>query len=84
MDAGLLVQYLVIALAVLLSAGYVARRQFPGPVRKMRIACALPLVRDGRPSWMRSVGRWIAPAAAGGDGACGTGCNGCGPTPPAR
>ncbi|MFD0738528.1 DUF6587 family protein [Lysobacter koreensis] len=80
MDAGLLVQYAVIALAVVLSAGYVARRQFPGPVRRLRIACAVPMVRDGRPSWLRSVGLWIAPPALDGDGACGSGCNGCGPT----
>lgn len=80
MGAWLLAQYLVIALAVLLSAGYVARRQFPGPVRRLRIACALPLVRDGRPAWMLSVGRWIAPTARASDGACGVGCNGCGST----
>lgn len=81
MAAGLLAQYLVIALAVLLSAAYVVRRQLPGPVRRLRIACAVLLVRDGRPAWMQGIGRWIAPAVATGGDACGTGCSGCGPSP---
>lgn len=84
MDAGLLLQYVVIALAVALSAGYVTRRQWPGVVRRLRIACALPLLRDGRAAWLRKLGRWIAPPAQGNGGACGTGCGGCGPNPPRR
>lgn len=84
MDVGLLLQYAVIALAVLLSAGYVAKRQLPGPLRKLRIACALPLLREGRAPWLRAVGRRIAPRVQGSAGACGTGCDGCGPTPPRK
>lgn len=84
MGAGLLLQYVVIALAVLLSAGYVAIRQLPGPTRTLRIACALPLLREGRAPWLRAMGRWIAPPRGGDAGACGTGCNGCGPTSSAR
>lgn len=84
MDAGLLLQYVIIALAVLLSAGYVAKRQWPGPTRRTRIACALPLLREGRAPWMRAIGRWIAPPQRDGAGACGTGCNGCGPDSAAR
>ena len=77
MHAGLLAQYVVIALAVLLSVVVVARKQFPEGVRRLRIACAVPLVREGRPSWLRGIGRWLAPTprSPGGDG-CG-GCNGC-------
>ena len=41
MEAGLIVQYTVIALAVVFSAAYVARRQFPAAVRKLRIALAV-------------------------------------------
>ncbi|RYZ70774.1 MAG: hypothetical protein EOP91_12645 [Lysobacteraceae bacterium] len=80
MDAWLLFQYVVIALAVLLSAWVVARKQFPGSVRRLRVAVALPLLREGKPAWLRSVGRWVAPAVQGGNVACG-GCDNCGPDP---
>ena len=77
MSASLLLQYFAIALAVLASAIFVVKRQFPGAVRRCRIACALPLVREGRPAWLRAIGRWIAPAASlSGAGACG-GCDNC-------
>ncbi|MBU8976110.1 hypothetical protein JI752_008115 [Lysobacter sp. MMG2] len=83
MDAGLLAQYAIIAVAVLLSAWFVAKRQFPNAVRRLRIAIAIPLVREGRAGWAQKVGRWIAPPAALNDGSCG-GCNSCGPTIPKR
>ncbi len=77
MSASLLLQYFFIALAVLASVLFVAKRQFPGAVRKLRIACALPLVREGRPAWLRAIGKWIAPPASlAGAGACG-GCDNC-------
>ncbi|MGH8086563.1 MAG: DUF6587 family protein [Lysobacter sp.] len=79
MDAGLLVQYTVIALAVVLSAAYVARRQFPAAVRRLRVALALPMVRDGQPRWVQRLGHTIAPPPQGAAGSCG-GCNGCGPS----
>lgn len=77
MDVGLLVQYAIIAIAVLISIGVVAKKQFPAGVRRLRISCAVPLVREGRPPWLRRLGRWMAPEprAAGG---CG-GCNNCEP-----
>ena len=60
MDAGLLAQYAIIAMAVLLSAWFVAKRQFPNAVRRMRIALAIPLVREGRAwfSLVRDAGQW--------------------------
>ncbi|WP_460824174.1 DUF6587 family protein [Lysobacter olei] len=76
MDGALLVQYVVIALAVLLSAWFVAKRQFPGAVRKARLAIAVPLVREGRPVWMVRLGKRIAPASESLGGGCG-GCDGC-------
>jgi hypothetical protein len=76
MDAGLLLQYAVIAVAVVASLVFVVRRQFPAGVRRARIACAVPLVREGRAPWLRRIGLWIAPAPRGGAGG-GDGCGGC-------
>ncbi|TWH08990.1 MULTISPECIES: DUF6587 family protein [Pseudoxanthomonas] len=73
-------QYVIVALVVLLALWMFLRRQFPGTVRRLRLALAAPLVRDGRPAWMRRLARLIAPAAGGGAGACG-GCDACGPEP---
>lgn len=78
MDAGLLAQYIVIALAVLVSVGVVAQKQFPAGVRRLRIACAVPLVREQRAAWLKRIGRWIAPRPRAGDKDCG-GCNSCDP-----
>ena len=77
MDAGLLAQYMVIAIAVLLSIGFVARKQFPASVRRLRIACAVPLVREGRAQWLQRVGRWLAPVPKVAKGC--DGCNSCDP-----
>ena len=69
-------QYAVIALLVVLSAIHVWRTRFPASWRRMRVVLAIPLLREGRPVWMRSLGRWIAPASALASGECG-GCNSC-------
>lgn len=81
MHAGLLAQYVVIAIAVVASIGVVAKKQFPAGVRRLRIACAVPLVREGRAAWLQRLGRWLAPAPRIGEGSCG-GCHGCGPGKP--
>ena len=81
MSTSLLLQYAVIALAVLLSLWVVAKKQFPGSVRKLRVALALPLLREGRSGWIRAIGLRISPVAQGGDSACG-GCDNCGPSTP--
>ena len=44
MDTGLLVQYIVIALAVVASLAVVMHKQFPKATRDLRIAIALPLI----------------------------------------
>lgn len=75
-DAALLAQYLLVALAVIASAAFVFRRQFPVATRRLRIALAIPLLRETRPAWQRWLGRRIAPPPARGRGACG-GCTGC-------
>lgn len=81
MATGLLLQYVVIALAVLVSAWVVLKKQFPGVLRRVRGVLALALVRPQRAPWMQALGRRIAPPTSGGAGACG-GCDSCGPTPP--
>lgn len=78
MDAALLAQYLVIALAVSASAGYVACRQFPDAVRRLRVRLTVPLLRAQRPAWLQRLGRRIAPAPRAAQDGCGP-CGGCGP-----
>ena len=77
MSASLLLQYSIVALAVLVSAGVVMYKQFPNATRRLRVAVALPLLRAGRPAWMRALAKKIAPPGQGGGNDCG-GCNGCG------
>ena len=84
MDASLLLQYAIIGLAVLASAWVVAKKQFPGSVRRLRVGLALYLLREQRPSWMRRWGRAFAPASSADGGSDCGGCNGCGPSPPKR
>lgn len=81
MSTGLLLQYIVVALIVLISAWVVLKKQFPGTVRKARGAIALGLIKPQRATWLQALGRRIAPPATGGGSACG-GCDSCGPTPP--
>ena len=79
MDAGLLIQYLIIAVAALASVWVVMKKQFPGTTRRLRAALAMALLKPGRAGWMQALGRKIAPPSSGGGGACG-GCDSCGPT----
>lgn len=76
MTAGMLLQYIVVALAVLLSAWVVLKKQAPVATRRARIALALLLLREERPAWVRALGRRLAPASIAAN-ACG-GCKGCG------
>ena len=78
MDASLALQYAIITVAVAVSAWVAARKLFPAGVRRLRVAMALPLLRDSRAPWMRRLGRWIAPEPSAPGTACG-GCDGCGP-----
>lgn len=76
MSAGLLAQYVAIALAVLASVAVVLHKQFPNATRRLRIAVALPLLREQRPEWIKSLGRRLAPAPRAGGKDCG-GCDSC-------
>ncbi len=77
LDFALLAQYAVIAVLVLGAAAYVLHDRAPALSRKLRVAIAIPLVREGKPSWMRTLGRRIAPPVVKG-GSCGS-CSGCAP-----
>ena len=74
----LALQYAVIALVVFASLVVVMRKQFPHATRRLRIALALPLLREGAPAWVKPIGRAIAPPARGTDKGC-DGCDNCGP-----
>ena len=76
MDVGMLLQYVLVVLIVAASVVVVMRKQFPKATRQLRIAMALPLLREGSPKVLKKIGRWIAPVPAGGGKDCG-GCNGC-------
>lgn len=78
----LTLQYVLIALAVAVSAWVVFRKQAPNAARSLRIALALPLLREQRPAWLRAFGKRIAPAPKASADGCG-GCDGCG-TPSTR
>jgi hypothetical protein len=77
MSAGLIAQWVLVGLALLASVVHVARVRLPGPVARLRRGTTLFLLREGRPAWLRRVGRAIAPAprvalpVAGGCGGCG-------------
>jgi hypothetical protein len=59
-------------------AVYALRALWPAAWRRARIACALPLLREGRPPWLRALGHLLAPAPAltPKAGSCGP-CRGC-------
>ena len=83
-DLPLWLQYALVGAVVVLALWIFLKKQLPGTLRKARIALAAPLVREGRPPWMRSLARRIAPpSGGGGSSACG-GCDGCGPEGPKR
>lgn len=72
-----MLQELIVGVLVLGAAAFVLHDRAPALSRRLRVALAVPLVRDGRPGWIRRVGRWIAPPRLASSG-CG-GCTGCEP-----
>jgi uncharacterized protein DUF6587 len=65
-----LIQFAIVASAILISALYMLGRVAP----KLRGRCAIWLQRAGRPRWLQTVGAKMAGSAGG----CGSGCNTCG------
>ena len=76
MILSLALQYGLIGLAVVVSAAHFAHKQWPTAVRQLRVACALPLLREGSSKWMQTLGRWIAPMPLAVKKECGS-CNSC-------
>ena len=76
MDAGLVLQYVIVALAVVASLAYVVRTRFPATWRRVQGWIAIRMVDSGVPV-LASAGRRLAPAPRG-SSACGA-CDGCGP-----
>lgn len=72
-----MLQELIVGVLVLGAAAFVLHDRAPALSRRLRVALAVLLVRDGRPGWVRRVGRWIAPPRPASNG-CG-GCTGCEP-----
>lgn len=74
----IVVQYLLVALAVLWSVIYLLRRQFPVVVRRLRVTLALRMLAGSRPAWQQRLGRRLAPApATSAVCAAGSACGGC-------
>ncbi len=76
MSVSLALQYMLIGLAVVASAVFVVQKQWPAVVRRVRIACALPLLRDGSSKLMQAVGHLIAPRPTATKAECGS-CTSC-------
>lgn len=83
MTLSLALQYLVIAIAVVVSLWVVMKKQFPSVLRRLRVALALGLLHTRRPAWMQALGRRVVPPATYNASVCG-GCDSCGPQPPRR
>ncbi|MFA6231648.1 MAG: DUF6587 family protein [Rhodanobacter sp.] len=84
MSTGLLLQYVVIGVIVLISALIVVRKLAPMLTNRWLAAASIHFSRSGRAAWVRALGLRLQPKQATGncsDG-CGT-CGSCGPKPPA-
>ncbi len=76
MALALVLQYVLIGIVVVVSAAFLAQKQWPAAVRKLRVACALPLLRAGSGKPMQALGRLIAPAPLAAKTECGS-CSSC-------
>ncbi|MCE2943415.1 MAG: DUF6587 family protein [Lysobacteraceae bacterium] len=68
-------QHVAVGLAVAASVLYLVHARAPSLSRRCRMAVAVPLVREGRPAWMKRLGRRIAPPRT--RAAACAGCDGC-------
>jgi hypothetical protein len=72
-----MLQEAIVGALVLGAAAFVLHDRAPVLSRRLRVALAVPLVREGRPAWVKRAGRLIAPPLVASKG-CG-GCTGCEP-----
>ena len=85
MSTGLLLQYVVVGLAVLVSVLTVLRKLAPERAKRAQSRLSAMLDRPGRADVTRRLGRWLQPAdAKSGDCGSGDGCSTCGGCAPAR
>ena len=84
MSTSLLLQYVIIGLVVLISVLIVVRKLAPKFSNRWLAAASIRFNRQGRPVWVRAIGRRLQPKEATGDcsDGCAT-CGACGPKPPA-
>jgi uncharacterized membrane protein len=83
-NTSLLIQYIVIALVVLISALSAFRKLAPVLTNRWLASAAIHFSQPGRAAWMRALGRRLQPKQATGN--CSDGCStcgACGPKPPA-
>ena len=84
MSTGLLVQYVVIGLIVLVSVLAVFRKFAPKLTNRWMAAASIRFSQPGHAAWLRAIGQRLQPKQATGD--CNDGCStcgACGPKPPA-
>jgi hypothetical protein len=84
MSTGLLAQYVVIGLVVLVSVLAVIRKLAPQLTNRWLAAASIHFSRPGHAAWLRAIGHRLQPKQATGD--CSDGCStcgACGPKPPA-
>lgn len=84
MSTGLLIQYVVVGLIVLVSALGVFRKLAPQLTNRWFASASIRFNQPGRSAWLRALGRSLQPKQATGN--CSDGCStcgACGPKPPA-
>ncbi len=76
MSAGLLAQYVVIGLIVLVSVLVVFRKLVPQLTNRWMATASIHFSRPGHAAWLRAFGQRLQPKQATGD--CSDGCSTCG------
>ncbi|WP_343048396.1 DUF6587 family protein [Paraburkholderia fynbosensis] len=76
MSLSLDVQYMVVAVLVVLSALYTLRKLAPQLTTRCQATIAATLLQPGGGRAARALGRWLQPSQATGN--CGDGCDACG------
>lgn len=76
MSMGLLLQYVVIGVVVLISVLIVVRKLAPVLTNRWLAAASIHLSRSGRGAWVRALGLRLQPKQATGN--CSDGCSTCG------